>query len=79
MTSRQIPPTEHGLVDANSDAAYALWARRSGMPLYHFTQSRSAWAITCPHCGQPRLLEVIVDSENGTYFQVEPCACGSQP
>lgn len=67
------------LIRANTPEAYALWERRSGLPIYHFAQERTAWAITCAHCGQLRLLEVIVDSENGTWFQVEPCACGGVP
>lgn len=81
MSDSQSSSTEREprMIDANSPAAYALWARRSGLPLYRFTQERSAWAITCAHCGQLRLLEVIVDSENGTWFQAEPCICGGVP
>lgn len=75
--SNPTPTTEQPrLLDANAPEAYALWQRRAGKPLYHFTQERTAWAITCPDCHQPRLLEVISDSEFGTYFVIEPCACG---
>ncbi len=63
-------------IHANTPEAYALWARRVGLPLCHFTQTRAAWAVRCPACGQLVLLEVTSDSENGTWFQAEPCACG---
>lgn len=75
-----ISPTKPAtLIDATSRDAYALWARRTGRPLYHFTQDRAGWEIACPHCGGPRLLEIVTDSEMGTFFKPEPCPCGGQP
>lgn len=74
----QNPTTEQSprLIPANSPTAYALWARRVGLPLYTYTQERSAWAVRCPSCGQLVLLEVVFDSEMGGYFMPEACACG---
>jgi hypothetical protein len=63
-------------LDGNSSDAYALWARRIGGPLYNYTQQHVGWAIRCPACGQLLLLEIVFDSENGTIFQPETCACG---
>jgi len=71
------PTTEQSRrFDANSREAYALWARRVGMPLYSYTQQHVAWAVRCPSCGQLVLLEIVFDSEDGGYFKPEACSCG---
>jgi hypothetical protein len=76
IISQPNPDGQSRAIDGNSPAAYALWARRVGSPLYSYTQQHVGWAIRCPNCGQLLLLEIVFDSENGSIFRPETCACG---